>query len=46
MILETIPVGSLQANSYIIGDEETGQALVVDPGDEGDRILEVVKATT
>ena len=44
MILETIPVGSLQANSYIIGDEETGQALVVDPGDEGDRILEVVKA--
>ena len=44
VILEMIPVGSLQANSYIIGDEETGQAVVVDPGDEGDRILEVVKA--
>ncbi len=39
-----IPVGPLQSNAYIIGDEETKQAVVIDPGDEGDRILEVAKA--
>ena len=44
MLIEMISVGQLQANTYIIGDEETGQAVVIDPGDEGDRILEVIKA--
>ena len=44
MIIETIPVGPLQGNTYIVGDEETRQAVVIDPGDEGDRILEVVKS--
>ena len=44
MLIETIPVGSLQANAYIVADEETKQAVVIDPGDEGDRILEVAKA--
>ena len=44
MIIETIPVGPLQSNAYIVGDEETRQAVVIDPGDEGDRILEFVKA--
>ena len=36
--IETIPVGPLQCNCSIIADEETRQAVVVDPGDEGDRI--------
>jgi hydroxyacylglutathione hydrolase len=40
MILDTFPVGPLQANCTILGDEETGQALVVDPGDEAKRIYE------
>jgi len=44
MILEIIPVGQLQANAYIVADEETRQAVVIDPGDEGDRILEVANA--
>ena len=44
MILEIVSVGPLQANAYIIGDDKTRQAMVIDPGDEGDRILEVAKS--
>jgi hydroxyacylglutathione hydrolase len=38
MILETFPVGLLQCNCTILGDEEAGEAIVVDPGDEVERI--------
>jgi glyoxylase-like metal-dependent hydrolase (beta-lactamase superfamily II) len=38
MILETFPVGPLQSNCTILGDEESGEAIVIDPGDEADRI--------
>ena len=34
MILETIVVGALQVNCYILGCERTRQAVVIDPGDE------------
>ncbi len=34
MILETFPVGPLQCNCTILGDEEAGEAIVIDPGDE------------
>ena len=37
-LIETIPVGPLQCNCSIIADEATRQAVVVDPGDEGERI--------
>jgi glyoxylase-like metal-dependent hydrolase (beta-lactamase superfamily II) len=36
--IETIPVGPLQCNCSIIADEESRKAVVVDPGDEGERI--------
>lgn len=39
MILETFPVGAFQCNCTILGDEATGEAIVVDPGDEGEAIL-------
>jgi hydroxyacylglutathione hydrolase len=39
MILETFPVGPLQCNCTILGDETTGQAMVVDPGDNIPQIL-------
>ncbi len=39
MILKTFPVGAFQCNCTIIGDETTGEAIVVDPGDDADRIL-------
>lgn len=43
MIFERIPVGSIEANCYIIGCLETRLAAVVDPGDEGRRILSHVQ---
>jgi glyoxylase-like metal-dependent hydrolase (beta-lactamase superfamily II) len=38
MILETFPVGPLDCNCSILGDEEAGEAIVIDPGDEVGRI--------
>ena len=38
MILETFPVGPLQCNCTILADEQTREAIVVDPGDEVNRI--------
>jgi len=38
MILETFPVGPLQCNCTILGDEEAHEAIVIDPGDEVGRI--------
>src|SRR5437879_6333609 len=38
----TIPVGMLQCNCSIIGDPLTHEALVVDPGDEVNRILDLL----
>ena len=43
MIHEIIPVGMLACNCAIVGDESTGEALIIDPGDEIDRILEILK---
>jgi hydroxyacylglutathione hydrolase len=38
MILETFPVGPLQCNCTILADEETREAIIIDPGDEISRI--------
>jgi hydroxyacylglutathione hydrolase len=43
-ILETIPVGPLQCNCTILGDPASGEALVIDPGDEPERILQALRA--
>jgi glyoxylase-like metal-dependent hydrolase (beta-lactamase superfamily II) len=43
MIHEIFPVGPLQCNCSIVGDESMHEAMVIDPGDEIERILEVVK---
>lgn len=40
IIHEILPVGLLQCNCSIIGDPQTREALVVDPGDEVGRILD------
>lgn len=42
LIHEILPVGVLQCNCHIVGDPETHEALVVDPGDDAARILEVI----
>jgi hydroxyacylglutathione hydrolase len=44
MILETFPVGLLQCNCTLLGDEATGEAMVIDPGDNVAYILERLAA--
>ncbi len=43
MILEALAVGPLQVNCFIVGCSETKDAMVIDPGGEGERILQKVK---
>ena len=43
MIHEILPVGPLQCNCSIVGDETTREAMVIDPGDEIDEILALLK---
>lgn len=42
MIHEILPVGMLQCNCSIFGDESTREAIVIDPGDEIDEILAIL----
>jgi hydroxyacylglutathione hydrolase len=44
LIHEIIPVGMLQCNCSILGDPLTGEAIVVDPGDEIERVMEILRA--
>lgn len=39
MIIKKLEVGPVMANCYVVGCEKTKEAIVIDPGDETDRIL-------
>ncbi|HHN65293.1 MAG TPA: MBL fold metallo-hydrolase, partial [Nitrospirae bacterium] len=39
---ETLTVGPLQANCFILYDTDTKETIVVDPGDEPDRIIDFI----
>ncbi len=39
MIVRTLTVGELATNCHIVGSETTREAIVIDPGDDADRIL-------
>lgn len=43
LIHEILPVGVLQCNCMILGDPRTREGIVIDPGDETDRILEILE---
>ena len=43
MIHEIFPVGPLQCNCSVIGDETTREALVIDPGDDIDDVLVLIR---
>ena len=43
LIHEILPVGMLQCNCHIVGDPQTREAIVIDPGDDAGRILEVIE---
>lgn len=44
MLLERLVVGRLQTNCYIVGCEQKNIAMIIDPGDEAERILKSVQA--
>lgn len=43
MIFESFMVGMLQTNCYLVGDEETHTAVVIDPGGDSKRIAQRLK---
>jgi len=43
MIHEILPVGPLQCNCSIVGDEASREAMVIDPGDNIDDIVAIVQ---
>ena len=43
MILETLTVGPLGVNCYIVGDDKTREAVVVDPGGNARDILDTLR---
>lgn len=43
MIHEIIPVGPLQCNCSIIGDESSREAMVIDPGDDIESVLALIR---
>ncbi|MDD5593701.1 MAG: MBL fold metallo-hydrolase [Candidatus Margulisbacteria bacterium] len=42
MIIHTIKVGAMATNCYLVEDEATKKALVIDPGDDADKILKAI----
>src|SRR5467141_934257 len=43
MIHEILPVGPLQCNCSVVGDEASREAIVIDPGDDLDEILALIE---
>src|ERR1700740_2389170 len=43
MIHEILPVGPLQCNCSIIGDEASREAMVIDPGDDIEDVLALIR---
>lgn len=42
MIIETLQLGPLATNCYIVHDEATGRAAVIDPGGDAQRVMSVL----
>jgi hydroxyacylglutathione hydrolase len=43
MIIDSVTVGPFEENCYLVVDEETKAAVLIDPGDEGDRIVDMAR---
>lgn len=42
MFIKKLTVGPLESNCYLVADEETREGIIIDPGEEGERILKIV----
>lgn len=45
LFLDVFAVGPIQANCVVLGDTEAGELVVIDPGEEAERIVERVQAS-
>ncbi len=43
MFVTHLPLGPLQCNCTILGCEKTGEAIVIDPGDEAEKIISILE---
>lgn len=43
LVVEHLVVGPLQSNCFIVGNETSGEAVVIDPGGDGDMIMAAVR---
>ncbi len=43
MIIKTIQVGELRTNCYIVASEKTREAVIIDPGDEAEKIIGAIE---
>ena len=44
MLVKTLPVGQIEANCYIVTNENTLECVVIDPGDESNTILDYLES--
>ena len=44
MLIKTLPVGQLETNCYVVTNETTLDCVVIDPGDEGNTILDYIES--
>ncbi len=45
LFLDVFAVGPIQANCVLLGDTDAGEVVVIDPGEEAERIVERLKAS-
>lgn len=43
MYVKTITVGAFQENSYLVVDDHSNRAVIVDPGSEGERLVDAIE---
>ena len=43
MKILTLPLGALETNAYVVYEQDSRQALVIDPADEVSRLLDVLQ---
>jgi hydroxyacylglutathione hydrolase len=43
LLHKIVPVGPLQCNCSVVGEEQTHEALVIDPGDQVEEILDILR---
>jgi hydroxyacylglutathione hydrolase len=43
--IETASVAPFYKNGYVVACEETGEAVLIDPGDEVEELLRIIRAT-